>query len=321
MALKGVSLAVLGAVAIGGGAAAYVAHRASVREAAAEASYPPTGQILTVDGLRVHAHVEGQGPDLVLIHGSSGNTRDFTFSFVDALKSDYRVIVFDRPGLGWSDRLPGKSESIADQARHLQKAAAQLGADRPIVLGQSYGGAVALAWAVNLPDTLSALVLVAAGSQRWEGGLPLYYKLTSSPLGQALAVPFLTAFVGRRRIDAALDEIFAPQPTPPGYGDYIGVGLTLRRASIAANADQRASLKREIHAQQGRYAEITVPTEMVHGTADTTVPIEVHAQPLVRQIPGANLTALPGIGHMPHHVARDEVRAAIDRAATRAGLR
>lgn len=319
MALKIVSLAVLGTAVIG--AAAYVANRATRREAAAEALYPPTGQLLKVDGITVHAHVEGHGPDLVLIHGSSGNARDFTFSMVEALKSDYRVIAFDRPGMGWSGRLPGKRESIADQARFLQKAAAKLGADKPIVLGQSYGGAVALAWAVNRPENLSALVLVSAGSQQWQGGLSPYYRLTSSRLGQVFAVPLLTAFVGKSRVNAALDEIFAPQITPPGYGDYIGVGLTLRRASIAANADQRANLKPQIEAQQAHYGEISVPTEMIHGTADTTVPLDIHARPLAQQIPDANLTALPGIGHMPHHVAPDQVKAAIDRAAARAGLR
>jgi len=312
------SIAALGA-AIGAGV--FVSDRAAKREAAAEAAYPPTGQILNVDGIKVHADVQGSGPDLVLIHGSSGNTRDFTFSLVDKLKDDYRVIVIDRPGLGWTDRMNKRPESITDQARLLQAAAAQLGATRPIVLGQSYGGAVALAWAVNHPDNLAALVLVAAGSQRWQGGLSGYYKLTSSKIGQKLAVPFFTAFVGRARVEAALDEIFAPQTTPPGYGDYIGVGLTLRRASIAANADQRASLKAEITAQQPQYVNIGVPTEMIHGDADTTVPLEIHAKPLARQIKGANLVTLPGIGHMPHHVAQADVRAAIDRAATRAGLR
>ncbi len=315
---KALSLAALGALI---GSVVYVGERAAQREAEAEAAYPPTGRIIDVGGTAVHAHVEGSGPDLVLIHGLSGNARDFTFSLVEKLKDNYRVIAFDRPGLGWSERLPKGAEAIGDQARLLQAAAAQLGAPRPIVLGQSYGGAVALAWALERPENLSALVLVSAGSQRWKGGLSGYYKLTSSKLGQRLAVPFLTAFVGQPRVEAALAEIFAPQDVPPGYGDYIGVGLTLRRASLSANADHRVSLKEEITRQQPRYPEIAVPTELIHGTADTTVPIDIHAIPLARQIAQANLVTLPGVGHMPHHVAEGEVRAAIDRAAARAGLR
>jgi hypothetical protein len=93
---------VLAALALGGCAAA-VDRRAAAREAAAEARYPPTGQLLTVGGRTVHAQVSGQGPDLVLIHGASGNIRDFTFDLVARLDDRYRVIAFDRPGLGWSD--------------------------------------------------------------------------------------------------------------------------------------------------------------------------------------------------------------------------
>jgi hypothetical protein len=80
--------------------------RASAREAAAEAAYPPTGAFLTVDGLRLHYEVKGQGPDLVMIHGASGSLRDLTFSLRDRLTDRYRVIVIDRPGLGHSDSLP-----------------------------------------------------------------------------------------------------------------------------------------------------------------------------------------------------------------------
>jgi pimeloyl-ACP methyl ester carboxylesterase len=69
-----------------------------------------------------------------------------------------------------------------------------------------------------------------------------------------------------------------------------------------------------------RYGEIGVPVEILHGDADDTVPLHVHSEPLSRQIPGATLTVLERIGHMPHHVAPDAVDAAIDRAARRAGL-
>jgi pimeloyl-ACP methyl ester carboxylesterase len=70
-----------------------------------------------------------------------------------------------------------------------------------------------------------------------------------------------------------------------------------------------------------QYATLTMPIELVHGTADTIVPLEVHAAIATPQLPDAILTTLPGIGHMPQHVSQPEVVAAIDRAATRAGLR
>jgi pimeloyl-ACP methyl ester carboxylesterase len=301
------------------GCTALVDQRAATREAAAERAFPPLGRFVEVEGRRVHAVVSGSGPDLVLIHGLSGNLRDFTFSLVERLSSRYRVIAFDRPGLGYSDPLPARANSLTDQARVLAKAAGELGARRPLLLGQSYGGAVALAWAVSQPERQSGLLLVSAVSQTWEGGLPLFYQVTSSALGAQLAVPVITAFAGEERVDAALREIFAPQPVPAGYAGHIGAGLTLRRDTLRANADHRAGLKEEVAALRPSYGRITVPVEILHGTADRIASHAIHAEPLQRQLPNARLTLLPGIGHMPHHVAQEAVVAALDRLAQRAG--
>ncbi len=304
---------------------AYAQHRARAHEARAEAAFPPEGQILLVNGHAVHAVVMGpddaNAPDLVLIHGASGNTRDMTFDLAPKLAGHYRVIVLDRPGLGYTARINQSGATIAQQADLLQKAAAQLGADRPIVLGHSYGGAVALAWAVNHPQTLSGLVMLAGAAMPWKTGLSTYYKVLSHPVLGPLAIPFLTAFVDDTRVEQAVGEIFEPQSAPVKYLHHIGAGLTLRRHSLRANALQRANLLSEIEAIHDRYGEIDAPTEILHGTVDTTVGLHIHAEPLAAQIAGAILTPLPGIGHMPHHVVPDEVIAAIDRVALRAGLR
>jgi len=142
------------------GCAALTERQSGVRSVAAERDFPPEGQFILVNGRQVHAVVRGQGPDVILIHGAGGNTREFTFSFMDRLTDRYRVIAFDRPGLGYTDRVSPDfdgafntdAESPADQAAMLQAAAAQLGASRPIVLGHSYGASVALAWGLNHPD-------------------------------------------------------------------------------------------------------------------------------------------------------------------------
>ncbi|WP_306006255.1 alpha/beta fold hydrolase [Aquicoccus porphyridii] len=297
--------------------------KARTHEAHAEASHPPEGRILTVDGHRVHAVVMGpdraDAPDLVLIHGLSGNTRDFTHSLAPALATRYRVIVFDRPGLGHSERIDRTGATIIQQADLLSRAARQLGAERPIVLGHSYGGAVALAWAVHQPENLSGLVLVSAPSQPWQRDLSWYYRLTSHPILGPIVIPLITAYVRDSRVSAMLDAIFAPQAPDPDYAAHVGAGLTLRRETLRTNALQRANLLAEITALQPHYHRIDLPVESVHGTADTTVGLDIHAVPLEQQIDGARLTRLDGIGHMPHHVARSEVIAAIDRAAARAG--
>ena len=300
-------------------------YRAGMHEARAEAAYPPKGRFVTVDGTRVHGvvmgHAAGDAPDLVLIHGASGNTRDMTFSLAPRLAEDYRVIVLDRPGLGYTDRMNGTGATITQQADLLQKAAARLGAEKPIVLGHSYGAAVALAWAVTRPDHIAGLVNVSGAAKPWEGGISVYYQVLSSPVLGPLVIPFLTAYVDDSRVEEAVRQIFTPQEPPEGYLDHVGAGLTLRRESLRANALQRANLLDEIEALHPRYDEITVPVEIVHGTADTTVGLSIHSVPLAAQVPKAHLTRLDGIGHMPQHTAEDAVVAAIHRVAARAGLR
>lgn len=312
---------IIALVVLLGGLALVTQYRAARNEARAEAAYPPEGQMVDVDGTPVHAVVMGDGPDVVLIHGASGSTRDMTFALAPALAQDFRVIVLDRPGFGYTPRLDSDGASIVEQAALLSQAAAQLGADAPIVVGQSYGGAVALAWAVHHPDRTAALVTLAAASHPWDTPLDTLYRVTSSALGSALVVPLITAYVSDSRVKTGLAGVFDPQYTPDGYGAHFGPGMTLRRHSLRENAQQRASLLQEIQTLHTRYGDIGVPVEILHGTADTTVGISIHSEPLHRAIPGSTLTRLEGIGHMPQHVALPEVTAAVARAAARAGLR
>jgi pimeloyl-ACP methyl ester carboxylesterase len=284
--------------------------RASAREAAAEAAFPPTGQFVTVDGLQLHYEVAGTGPDLVMIHGASGSLRDLTFSLRDQLTDRYRVFVVDRPGLGHSDALP--ETSLLAQARHIKAGLAQLGVAEPVVLGQSYGGAVALAWALD--GGPRALVLVGSPSMPWPGTLDIWYRATSTRLGRAVAVPLASAFVPDAYVRQATASVFAPDPVPEGYDDWLGAALTLRRETLATNTAQVNALRAELVTMEPRYPTLTLPIELVHGTADTIVPIDIHSRPLLRLLPNASLTTLVGAGHMPHHSHSDHVIQAIDRA-------
>lgn len=311
------------------GLSACVQWRAGEREARAEAEFPPTGQIIKVDGTKVHLRVEGSGPDVVLIHGASGSLRDYTFDMVDRLKDRYRVIALDRPGLGWTDRPAPEyggawnisAESPAVQARLLQGAADAVGVSRPIVLGHSFGGAVALAWALERPDDTAALVLVGAASMPWPGGLGALYQINSSLPGSLVVVPLITAFAPRSKIESTVASIFAPQPMPDGYLDHIGPEMSLRRETLRANAQQVNNLRPYIVEMAKQYPDLGLPVEILHGTADTTVAVRIHSQPLAATLPNAKLTLLEGVGHMPHHAVPEEIVAAIDRAAQRAGLR
>ncbi|MES2436327.1 MAG: alpha/beta hydrolase [Pseudomonadota bacterium] len=302
-----------------GGVAGVTLWRAQSREAAIMAEFPAEGQFLTVNGLRVHVYVTGQGPDLILIHGASGNARDMTVALAADLEKSYRVIAFDRPGLGWSDPIP--DQSLRGQALHLAAAAAQLAVKDPIIVGQSYGGSVTLAWALFAPIKPRALVLISAPSLPWPGALDIFYRLSDSTIGSALIPPLASAYTPDSYLDTTIAAIFAPDPVPPGYANAIAAKLTMRRTALRANFAQVNDLRAEIVAQEPLYPQLTLPIEMIHGTADTIVPINIHSEPFAARLPNAHLTVIPGAGHMPHYSHRAETFVAIARAAERSGLR
>ncbi|GFE50154.1 hydrolase or acyltransferase (alpha/beta hydrolase) [Roseobacter cerasinus] len=309
---------------------AVVQWRATAREAQASADFPPTGQLIATGSRRVHVQVLGDnGPDLVLLHGASGSLREFTFDLAHQLKDRYRVILLDRPGLGWTDRASARfggslnrnAESPADQAAMLQEAADALGVTNPIILGHSFGGAVALAWTLSRPKGTAALVMVSGVSQPWPGELDWQYRIMDTTLGNLIVPPLVSALAPGSLVRSSAESIFWPQQMPEGYLAHIGPDLTLRRQTFRANAQQINSLRPHVVEMSKRYSELTLPVEILHGTADEIVPIHIHSEPLAQQIDGAVLTRLEGVGHMPHQVATDAVVAAIDRAAARAGLR
>lgn len=302
---------------------------ATRREALAETRFPPGGEMIELTGgRRVHAVIAGDGPDLILIHGASGNTRDFTFSFMERLTDRYRVVAFDRPGLGHTGRASDSfggpfntsAESVAEQAAMLKEAADIIGVRAPIVLGQSYGGAVALSWALNYDP--SAVVIVSGTSHPWPGGrLGIMYDLAAGGVSGAGLAPVITTFARRGLIEHITADIFDPQDVPEGYLDYVGADLSLRREALWANARQVYGLWDDLSKMAPRYPALDLPIEIVHGKDDAIVPFDQHGRRLVQDVPSASATLLDGVGHMPHHAAPDAVEAAIDRAATRAGLR
>ncbi|WP_375690606.1 alpha/beta fold hydrolase [Pseudooceanicola sp. LIPI14-2-Ac024] len=295
--------------------------RSGARRAEAEESHPRQGQFVTVDGHPVHYLQTGSGPDVVLIHGASGNLRDMTFDFAERLAADYRVTMFDRPGLGYTPPLATRGVSVMDQADLLHGAARSLGIARPVVVGQSFGGAVAMAWAVRHPEDTAAIVSLAGATHPWEGDIEVLHRVVSTPvLGPALTW-LISAWVPKAYVRGQVDGVFTPQPAPEGYADYIGLGLVTRPETLLANSRQRDTLKEELLELRQFYPDLEMPVEVVHGTADDIVGLKVHAEAMLRDVPQANLTRLEGIGHMPHHVAPEAVEAAIGQAAQRAGLR
>lgn len=282
------------------------------REAAIRRRFPPVGRIVSVEGRRVHALTLGSGPDLVMIHGSSGQLRDL-LPLMTRLAGRFRVTAFDRPGLGFSQSIGAEGVSPAGQARHLARAAGAIGIKAPLVLGQSYGGTVALAWGLEVTGAQAArgLVLVSAPSLPWPGQLDWWYRLTATRIGRALAVPLASALVTDGYIEKMMPGLFAPSAAPEGYASRIGATLALPSRALGVNADQVNGLLSHVRAMQGEYPRLALPVEMVHGAHDPIVPLEIHSVPLSRLLPRARLTVLEDAGHMPHHTHLDAVEEAV----------
>lgn len=287
-------------------------------DAEREAAAPdwPERQIV-VEGVPINYVRAGSGPPVVLIHGASGNLHEWTFRAAPAFARNFEVIAFDRPGLGLSGLPEAGGALLSVQARLMRGALTQIGIERPILVGHSYGGSVALAWALDAPGEVAGLLLISAPAEVWQGGLGFTTEILANPLSGPLVARALPVLITDGIVQATADRIFKPQRAPEGYVAHLGLERLLRTESLRANALQLGALKPQIRRMVPRYPRLDLPVEIVHGTADDAVPLDIHSEPLSRAIPGARLTRLPGIGHMPHQVALPAVEAALARLAER----
>lgn len=284
--------------------------------AKAEAAFPPIGQMIDVNGLTVHATDQGQGdgPPVILIHGASGNVRDWHFDIVDKLTGGRRVIAMDRPGFGYSDRSDDPDAwRPSEQAKQLRRAARRMDARRPILVGHSWGAAVALAWALDAPDEVAGVVSVSGATMAWGG---LAGALSSVGVGD-FAVDYYVSSLSRRADTGAIDDFlargFAPQPVPPGYAGYVGAPLALRDHTLRANGDDLKNTQEALQEMSARYGDLSVPLQIMHGDADRLLDIEQHGYGLERATNRSEITPLPGVGHMSHHARPDVLLELIQR--------
>ena len=307
--LIGIAAVLLAAAALSG-CAAWNAERAA----------PMLGRHVPVNGAAMHVLDIGPRdsaeppakPPIVLIHGASVNLRDMKIALGDALSADRRVIMIDRPGRGYSER-PEGGHRIAVQARYIHDALAALGVERPVIVGQSFGGAVALAYALQYQDEMAGLVLLAPVSHEWPGGVAWYNNVSQVPALGLLLRRLVIPVYGQVAAKGGVEASFAPDAAPENYAERSGLALLFRAGDFKANAADLARLKPQIIAQQTRYGELTLPVAIFAGTRDETVYPRIHSKALEREIAGATLTMLPETGHALHHAEPGAILAAIRR--------
>lgn len=283
-----------------------------------ERAHPPQGRFVEVAGGRLHVVEMGPvaGPSVVLLHGASGNLNDMRLALGDRLAARYRVILVDRPGHGWSDRPDGRGDaSPARQAALIHQALERIGVARAILVGHSWSGALATAYALAYPAAVMGLVLLAPVTHRWPGGVGWFNPILAAPVIGPLFAWTVALPLGELLIGAGVQSVFAPQSPPADYLDAAAAELILRPSELIANAEDLVGLKSFVTAQTPKYATIRVPTEIIVGDADTIVSPDIHSRALAKVLPRARLTVLPGIGHMVHFAAPDPIMEAIDRLA------
>ncbi len=291
-----------------------------------EARYPPGGRFIAVEGGRIALIEAGPGEGqpqrgtIVLLHGASGNAADPMQGIGRKLAGDgFRVIALDRPGFGYSDRLRGmEAASPAVQAEIVAEALDRLGIGPAILVGHSWSGALALSLALDHPAHVAGLALLAPVTHPWPGGgIDWYNRAAAMRLLAWVFTRTLTAPAGLAMLPSALKVVFAPQPVSPDYVDVARIPLVLRPANFMANAEDLTGLHAFVTGQSPRYPAIRVPTLIMSGDRDGIVSPEIHARALAREVRGAELVLLPGIGHMLHYAAADQVVAGIEALAAR----
>ena len=275
-----------------------------------ERRFPPRGRWMVAGGLRQHIVELGAAsagkPPIVILHGAGCNLEDLRALGV-RLAAAHRVVLVDRPGQGWSEGKGRATRSPAAQAAILRELLDRLGIARAIIAGHSWGGALAIAFALDHPDRAAGLVLLASPTRPHLQRLTWLYGALSLPLAGWLFARSLALPLSAMALPAGVRGAFKPQTPPPDYLKRSAAWLLLRPHPFLANALDMAGLQSFLAAQMSRYSGLRLPTVIICGDRDDVVPPQCHAVPFCQALPGAKLVLLPGVGHMPHHAEMEQV--------------
>ena len=268
----------------------YIAHRV-------EKALPPQGRFIDIGADRIHYVEYGNGPPIVFVHGLNGQLRNFAYLRMDQLAQTHRVILMDRPGSGHSTRGAGSSASISAQARTVALFIDAMGLDKPVLVGHSLGGAIALAVGLDHPNSVSRLALIAPLTHlvdpgRAFGGLMIRSSLVRRIVSVTVATPF--AIKGSRAI---LDIVFGPDPVPGDFATKGGGLLGLRPRSFYAASSDMMAVPGELPAMENRYASLRLPVDVLYGREDRILDWRSHGEALKRKLDSTNLRLVDG-GHM-----------------------
>ena len=251
-----------------------------------------TDHAVVVGGLHIAYERVGDGPPVVLLHGYVGDGPTTWRRQLEVLGDEFTVIAWDAPGAGRSSD-PPEAFGMAGYADCLAGFIAELGLDRPDVVGLSFGGALAIELARRHPTIARRLVLVSAYAG-WAGSLSA--AVTEQRLRQALVLADLSP---DEFVNALLPTMFCPGTSEETIDSFASSMRAFHPIGFRAMARASAEDLR------GALPHVEVPTLLVYGDRDVRAPLTV-AEHLHAAITGSTLVVLPGAGHVCNVEAADE---------------
>jgi pimeloyl-ACP methyl ester carboxylesterase len=263
-----------------------------------ERSLPPRGQFVAVGGDRIHYVTRGEGSPIVFVHGLNGQLDNFSYLDMDALAAKHRVVVLDRPGSGYSTRGPASRATLSAQAVTVAAFIRALGLDKPVVVGHSLGGAVALALALNHPELISGAALIAPLSHHQDEAPPPLRRLAiRSALIRWLVAHTVAVPLTVRHGETISRIVFGPDDAPLDFPEKGGGLLALRSSSFYGASTDLAAAQEDLAGMEARYPELAVPVAVIFGRQDPILDATAHGEALAAKSPRVALTLVDG-GHM-----------------------
>ena len=283
-----------------------------------ERAHPAGGRFVDVMGVRMHYLERGTGPVVVLVHGNAMSSEDFLASgIIDRLATRYRVIAFDRPGFGYTQRPRGIDWTPIRQAELVHDALVALDISGAIVVGHSLGSLVVAALALAYPHDARALVLL---SGYYYASMPFAMPplaIAATALVRDLARFTAEPVFARLMSPAATKLLFSPAAVPESFAAY-PLAMSRRPSQIRATSEDAYFMETAVRELEGRYVEIGVPVEILAGDGDRIVDTTAQSRRLAHDLPQATFALVATAGHMIQFIAPERVVAAIDSAAVRA---
>jgi pimeloyl-ACP methyl ester carboxylesterase len=256
-----------------------------------------------VEHLAIHGHDVcyrrgGNGPVLLLLHGIAGSSRTW-IPAMTLLQHDYTVLAPDFLGHGKSAKPPG-DYSLGSHASGMRDLLGLLDIERATVVGQSFGGGVAMQFAYQFPELCERLVLVDSGGLgrevNWilrlctlpaaEYVMPILFPSFARSWGDSV-----TRFLGDRGIHAAhTEEIWSAYRSLTKSENRQAFVRTMR--TVIDPGGQSVS------ATDRLYLAARMPTLIIWGERDRIIP-PVHAYKAHEAIPHSRLEIMDGVGHFP----------------------